>query len=61
MLGTWLPADANASALLPHNSNSTTPANESLVYVFPPDQADPNKGIYSNWTMGFGGNAARYV
>jgi hypothetical protein len=60
MLGTWLPADANASALLPNNSNSTTPANESLVHVFPPEQADPNKGIYSNFTMGYGGNAARY-
>ena len=53
-------ADERSDAMLPNNSNSTVPANYSQVYVFPPDQADPNKGIYSNFTMGFGGNALRY-
>jgi hypothetical protein len=47
--GTWLAPDTSVPV-----------SNYTLTYSFPPEQADPARGIYINYTVGFGGQADRY-
>lgn len=52
----------DAAWLPPAPGGDTKPvADYTYTYVFPPEQTDPARGIYINYTTGYGGLAARYT